>query len=650
MAVSEQAADVLAQVVSRLPRGGEPREGQRKMAEAVEAALSSGRHLIVRAGTGTGKSLGYLVPAICSGKRVVVATATKALQDQLAEKDLPLLAAAMGRPLSYAVLKGRSNYLCRQRIAESGALGAQGQLVTPAGEPSWRARQVRALLEWAETTESGDQSELAEPIDAAVWSSFAMSAEECPGASRCPSGESCFAERARAKATAADVVVTNLHLLGADIAALGAVLDDYDALVVDEAHALEDVITDCLGAVLSPGRIRAAAALANTAVVGGRRRRGASEPTLDDLLQSADALEGALAERGEGRLRHREPELERLLELLGGRIAKLEDRLRQANEASRAKGGNAEVQGMLSRALLVTGRLREDVGDLLARGDDDVCWIAGGARPAIVRAPIDVAPHLAEQLFAKRTVVLTSATIPPGLGARLGAPPGETDEIDVGSPFAYERLGLLYCAAHLPDRRRPESERAVHEEIAALIEAAGGRSLVLFTSRAAMERAAAAMRERLSVPILTQGEGPKGALLSRFGSEEETCLFATMGFWQGVDVAGSSLSCVIIDRIPFPRPDDPLISARRERAGAAAFGVVDLPRAASLLAQGAGRLIRHGEDRGVVAVLDSRLATATYRWDLVRALPPLRRTKVRSEVEAFLRSLRAPTPAGPRHP
>lgn len=641
--MSEQAAEVLARVVSRLPRGGEPRQGQAKMAEAVEAALASGRHLIVRAGTGTGKSLGYLVPAICSGKRVVVATATKALQDQLAGKDLPLLATAVGRTLSFAVLKGRSNYLCRQRIAESGALGAQGQLVAPAGEPSWRARQVRALLEWAGTTKSGDQSELTEPIDAAVWSSFAMSAEECPGASRCPSGESCFAERARAEAAAADVVVTNLHLLGADIAALGAVLDDYDALVVDEAHALEDIVTDCLGAVLSPGRIRAAAALANSAAAGGRRRRGATEPAVDDLLKSADALEAALAARGEARLRRSEPELEELLGLLGGRIAALEDRLRQANEAAKATGGaDAAVQGALSRALLVAGRLREDVGDLLDRGDDDVCWIAGGGRPALVRAPIDVAPYLAEQVFAKRTVVLTSATIPPGLGARLGAPAGETDEIDVGSPFAYERLGLLYCAAHLPDRRRSDSERAVHEEIAALIEAAGGRSLVLFTSRLAMERAAAAMRARLSVPILSQGEGPKGALLARFASKDETCLFATMGFWQGVDVAGSSLSCVIIDRIPFPRPDDPLIAARRERAGTAAFGVVDLPRAASLLAQGAGRLIRHGEDRGVVAVLDSRLATATYRWDLVRALPPLRRTKVRAEAEDFLRALRAP--------
>ncbi|MDA8295862.1 MAG: ATP-dependent DNA helicase [Actinomycetota bacterium] len=642
--MSEPAADVLAQVVSRLPRGGEPREGQTKMAVAVEAALASGRHLIVRAGTGTGKSLGYLVPAICSGKRVVVATATKALQDQLAGKDLPLLATAMGRTLSFAVLKGRSNYLCRQRIAESGALGAQGQLVVPAGEPSWRARQVRVLLEWAEATTSGDQSELTEPIDAAVWSSFAMSAEECPGASRCPSGESCFAERARAEAAAADVVVTNLHLLGADIAALGAVLDDYDALVVDEAHALEDIVTDCLGAVLSPGRIRAAAALANSAAAaGGRRRRGATEPAADDLLKSADALEAALAARGEARLSRTESELEELLGLLGQRIAALEDRLRQANEAAKAAGGgDVAVQGALSRALLVAGRLREDVGELLGRGDNDVCWIAGGGRPALVRAPIDVAPYLAERVFAKRTVVLTSATIPPGLAARLGAPPGETDEIDVGSPFAYERLGLLYCAAHLPDRRRSDSERAVHEEIAALIEAAGGRSLALFTSRVVMERAAAAMRARLSVPILSQGEGPKGSLLARFASEDETCLFATMGFWQGVDVAGSSLSCVIIDRIPFPRPDDPLIAARRERAGTAAFGAVDLPRAASLLAQGAGRLIRHGEDRGVVAVLDSRLATATYRWDLVRALPPLRRTKVRAEAEDFLRALRAP--------
>ena len=232
-----------------------------------------------------------------------------------------------------------------------------------------------------------------------------------------------------------------------------------------------------------------------------------------------------------------------------------------------------------------------------------------------------------------------SATVPPGLAARLGADQARTEELDVGSPFAYQEQALLYCAAHLPDRRRPDAEAAIHDELAALVDAAGGRTLALFTSRAAMERAAEAMRKRLGWPILAQGDASKSALLEEFAAEAGACLFATMGFWQGVDVPGATLALVVIDRIPFPRPDDPLMAARRERAGPSAFRTIDLPRAASLLAQGAGRLVRSAGDRGVVAVLDSRLATASYRWDLVRALPPMRRTKERAEAEAFLRTI-----------
>jgi len=242
-------------------------------------------------------------------------------------------------------------------------------------------------------------------------------------------------------------------------------------------------------------------------------------------------------------------------------------------------------------------------------------------------------------------VILASATVPPGLAERLGAPRGRTEELDVGSPFEYERHALLYCAAHLPDRRSAAAEGAIHDELEALIAAAGGRTLALFTSRRAMESAAEELAARFEasgkeLPILMQGQGARGRLVEEFSARPEVSLFATMGYWKGIDVPGATLSLVVIDRIPFGRPDDPLLVARREHAGPDAFRLVHLPRAAALLAQGAGRLIRTSEDRGVVAVLDSRLATASYRWALVRALPPMRRSKDRSEVEGFLRSLR----------
>jgi ATP-dependent DNA helicase DinG len=270
-------------------------------------------------------------------------------------------------------------------------------------------------------------------------------------------------------------------------------------------------------------------------------------------------------------------------------------------------------------------------------GTDQVAWAEGLPHAPVLKvAPLDIGPMLADALWARTTVVLTSATIPPGIGRRLGVAEGATDELDAGSPFPYATNALLYCASHLPDRRREDAETALHEELESLIEAAGGRTLALFTSWRAMEGAAEALRGRVPFRLMTQSELPKPALVEAFSSDETSCLFATMGFWQGVDVPGPALSLVVIDRIPFPRPDEPLLQARRERFGSAAFREVDLPRAATLLAQGAGRLIRSADDRGVVAVLDARLAKASYRWELVRALPPMTRTRHRADVEGFL--------------
>ena len=629
---SESVEDVLEHVTSGLFGGGESRPGQAKMAGAVAGAIESRRHLAVSAGTGTGKSLAYLVPAVLSGRKVVIATATKALQDQLAAKDVP--AAQNGvRRFSFAVLKGRSNYLCRQRLLESAERGEQGEFAADEGS-SKRAAAAKEIVTWASRTETGDRAELDDEPDPVVWGSYSVSAEECPGVHRCPSGAFCFAELARARAASADVIAVNHHLLGADLAAFGAVLPEHDVLVIDEAHALEDTVTDSLGIALSPGRIRAVAAMARSARASRARR--SLEAAVDAVMEAGTRLEIVLEGRLPGRIVEPvDPEFRSAVELTRGRLEALEGAL-GSRESNASESNDAQPA---IRASLASTRLRVDIDRFLAMSTDDVAWIEESRRRVIRVAPIDVASLLNERLFSTRTVILTSATITPGVGSRLGADPDSIDELNVGSPFDYATHALLYCGAHLPDRRSDQAEAAIHDELAALIEAAGGRTLALFTSHGAMRRAADAMRRRVSYPVFVQGDLAKAALVERFSGELAACLFATMGFWQGIDVPGATLSLVVIDRIPFPRPDDPLIAARRERAGKDAFFAIDLPRAASLLAQGAGRLVRTAADRGVVAVLDPRLANASYRWQLVRALPPMRRTKVRAEAEAFLRAL-----------
>jgi ATP-dependent DNA helicase DinG len=624
--------EVLADVVAALPNGGEVREGQQQMADAVATAIRSRRNLVVRAGTGTGKSLAYLVPALLSDKRVVVATATKALQDQLAGHDLPLIEGHLGRPFTFAVMKGRSNYLCRQRLVEGAELGEQGTLDPQPIASRPRDEQAKAILAWASTTESGDRAELSIEPDERVWAGFSVSADECPGAFRCPSGSTCFAEAARARAASADVVVTNLHLLGAHLASGDAVLPEFDALVIDEAHELEEVLSKSLGASLSPGRLRALAAIARSSIEG--RLPAPLAAAAEQVFDVATRFEDLLATRVGSRLDLTTPdELSEVVALAGSTLSELERALVSVSAST------DEPSTKLARTALSIGRLREQFNSLASLDDGSVAWIEGRPRPSIEIAPIDIAPMLAERVFSKTPVILTSATVPPGLAARLGADEATTDELDVGSPFAFEQHALLYCAAHLPDRRDPAAEEAIHDELAALIEAAGGRTLALFTSRRAMELAVAALRPRLRQPLVVQNEASKAQLIEEFRNSPETCLFATMGFWQGIDVPGATLSLVVIDRIPFGRPDEPLLVARREHAGPDAFRLVDLPRAASLLAQGAGRLIRTADDRGVVAVLDPRLAKASYRWTLVKALPPMRRTKDRSEAEAFLREI-----------
>ena len=626
---TSDAVDVaLATAVGALPGGGEARPGQVEMAEAVAAAVAGQRHLVVRAGTGTGKSLAYLVPVILSGRRVVVATATKALQDQLAGKDLPFLAEHLDVAFDAAVLKGRSNYLCRQRVHEHTA-GADGQLsLTEELLPSTRD-EVKRLARWAERSETGDQAELDWAPSVRAWQAVSVTSEECPGASRCPFGHSCFAEDARARAAAADVVVVNTHLYGMHVASGGAFLPEHDVVVFDEAHQLEDVISDTSGFAIGAGRFTALGRIIGRVV--------ADEDLNTRLSAAGDAIVATLGPHHGRRLPRPLPEP------MADAIVAARGRIDEALTALRGITTDVvDVNQRKIRAQKAAGSLAVQLDSALAFPETAVAWVGGPVdEPRLEVAPIDVGPVLAAHVWDRCTAVLTSATIPANLPARVGLPSEGFEMLDVGSPFDYESNAVLYCATHLPDPRRPQFEAASHEELAALIDAAGGRTLALFTSWRAMNAAVAALRPRLPYRILSQADLPKPALLKAFADDTEACLFATVGLFQGVDVPGATLSLVTIDRLPFPRPDDPLLDARRERAGAAAFREVDLPRAATLLAQAAGRLIRTATDRGVVAVLDPRLAKAGYRWDIVRALPPMHRTRHRAEAEAFLRELRA---------
>lgn len=595
------------------------------MASAVDGAIAHGRHLIVQAGTGTGKTMGYLVPAVLTGKRVVVATATKALQDQLAAKDLPFLEAHLGKPFDWAVLKGRSNYICMQRVREVQSSEA-GQLEIEEFAASTKV-EIKRLCEWSGSTRTGDQADLTwSPADRS-WQAVSVGSDECPGGKRCPMGDVCFAELARARAEVADVVVVNLHLYGLDVASGNMLLPEHDIVVIDEAHQLEDIMSDTVGVQIGPGRFTNLAAVVrrvidDPVIVGGLAEsatvmREALRPFIGERLSTPfpDAVQDALIE-------------------CRGRIEKAQSALRSIDTDV------PEAQQRKLRAQQVATRVQESIDVAVGSRDGYVAFVSGSVdSPRLEIAPLDVGPVLSSGIWAKRTAVLTSATLPATLAHRVGLHDGTYTQIDVGSPFDYGSNALLYCALHLPDPRSADYAAGVHDELAALISAAGGRTLALFTSWKAMDAAAAAVKSRVDVPILTQRDLPKTALVKAFSDDESSCLFATAGFFQGVDIPGRTLSLVTIDRIPFPRPDDPLLSARRELLGAAAFGEIDVPRAAMLLAQATGRLIRNATDRGVVAVFDRRLGKASYRWHVLSALPPMRRTKERSEVEAFLREI-----------
>ncbi|MEM8925180.1 MAG: ATP-dependent DNA helicase [Actinomycetota bacterium] len=616
---------LLGEVTQSLSGGGEVRPGQLAMTERVADAIDDRDTVFIEAGTGTGKSLAYLTPVVASGAKTVVSTATIALQGQLLEHDVPQVARGLGRPVSVALLKGRRNYLCLQRLAELARAKREEQMELLRGKNP--ALYLTDVLEWAQETETGDREELdpAPPPD--VWSAVSVGPDECPGANRCPMGAECYSETARLRAFEADVIITNHHYYGLNLATGGTLLPEHDVVVFDEAHQLVETLGATCGTELSGGRLRTLA------------RRVRALLTDDQLPAHLDRTAIDLDDRlrpFRGRRIDTGPEL--VAALIAARDQG--DRVMSALRKLDASEGT-DVRARIDRTMITATGLLNDIDAVIEAGDTDVLWVDGSeVAPMLRRTPLDVGPVLDEHLWEERAVVLTSATLADGVAAQLGRSDATVERL--GSPFDYEQQGLLYCSPDLPSPRQNTHRAAVQDEIAALATAAGGRTLALFTSYSAMNEAAEALEGRVPGPVLMQGNGSRDALVERLRSEPGAVLCATMSFWQGVDIPGDALTLVTIDRLPFPRPDEPVSQAKRDLAGPAAFRTVDLPRAQTLLAQAAGRLIRRKDDRGVVAVLDPRLATAkNYRWELINALPPMRRTRDRSEVEAFLAAIDA---------
>ncbi|MGJ7440392.1 ATP-dependent DNA helicase [Aquipuribacter sp. MA13-6] len=662
------AVALLAQVVAAT--GGTQRPGQDEMAAAVADAIEDGRHLLVQAGTGTGKSWGYLVPAVAAavrrGRGVVVATSTLALQGQLVRQDLPRLADAVektvGRRPTWQLVKGRNNYVCAHRLA-GGSSAEEDSMSFFEEEATGGARtslelQVARVREWAEGTTSGDRDELVPGVSDRAWRAVSVTARECLGAARCPVAAECFSEQARARAREVDVVVTNHAMLAIDATDNRKTLPQHDVVVVDEAHDLLDRVTAALSREVTAASVRA--------VAGAARRAGCSAADVGDLEHCADSLDVALEDLLPGRLTDgAPPALQDALLLLATASRSALRTLPKDPDAGAAAGVQTARAGLLEHAgvaerlggVPVPSDADEPDGGLDAVDEtaeapigEDVVWVEVDERRGRVlrAAPLNVAGLLRARLFDARTVVATSATLTgPGgfdaLARRLGLGKGGWRGLDVGSPFDYARQAILYVAAHLPAPGRDGHGDPLHDELVALVEAAGGRTLGLFSSRRAAAAAAEVVRARTDLPVLLQGDDVVPTLVKQFAADPRTCLFGTLGLWQGVDVPGPSCSLVVLDRVPFPRPDDPLSQARGEavdRAGGSGFMTVSVAHAATLLAQGAGRLVRNGDDRGVVAVLDPRVATKRYGSALLAALPPFWRTTDREVVLGALRRLR----------
>ncbi len=611
----------------------EHRPGQIDMAVAVAEALADGRHLIVEAGTGTGKTLAYLVPSILSGKRVIISTGTKALQEQLFFKDLPFLQSMFEQPIRACYMKGRQNYLCRQKLYDA----EREPMLTGFDERS----EFQIIRDWEKKTQTGDRAELKEiPEASSTWWKLDARSDNCAG-QKCQQFDRCFITEMHRQALQSDIVVVNHHLFFADLAsrdrAFGSILPDYDAVIFDEAHELEDTAGQYFG--LSLSNLQVHELIKDIAAVS--RRKNFATPELDRaLIQLGDRCDEFFA----------------LFPRDGRQGFRDHKRFLERNEA---------VYGELRLALdTVTGKLElipgavEELLPLVRRGKlllqglrywletpdpTNVYWVEARGRGIYLQAtPIDVSQTLATRLFdTVRTVVLTSATLSVAgefdyLQKRLGVPNARTLLID--SPYDYSSQVLLYVPPHLPDPRQPEFSWRAADVIYAVLEASRGRAFVLFTSYQQMRQVYDMLKIRVDHPMMMQGEAPRTALLDKFRSTPAAVLFGTSSFWQGIDVQGDQLSCVIIDRLPFAVPSDPVIAARTEairQTGGNAFYEYQVPQAALALKQGFGRLIRAASDRGALVLLDNRITKLPYGKVFFDSLPSYRLTSKLEDIQNF---------------
>ena len=630
MNVRSQSGDAAISALHRATssfEGAEERQGQIEMVYNIAKSINAQRSIVVQAGTGTGKSLGYLVPSIIQGKKTVVATATKALQDQLHHSDLPLLQKTLGQDFTWAVVKGRSNYVCVQRVAEYKEQ-PDDLFATPSQQKS--KKELEQLISWSHTTESGDFEELTFSTHENTRKVISVGVDECPGRNKCPSGHKCFAEKARDAANDADVIVVNLHLYGLHLASGGNILPEHEVVIFDEAHQLESVLSDTVGTTISGGRISSAA---------GAMRQVFAEPEITNRLEEqALRLTTILSPLSGERLT--QPVPSHIVELLQAIRLEMMEKIGLLREITT---DNESTQQKIYRAQTQSTRLVESLDLVLGSTTGFVYFVEGNENRALLKvSPLHVGDILREQVWSTHCAVLTSATIPQTMPERVGLDRDAIEVLSVDSPFDYEKNSRLYCSPTFPDRNSSGFTDFVHDELEALITAAGGRTLALFTSNKALHAAIAEMRSRLPMTILTPSEIPRQKLIEDFLADESSCIFASQSFFQGIDLPGRTLSLVVLDKLPFPRPDDPLLEARREAVGRdMAFQAIDLPLAATSLAQAAGRLIRTANDKGVVAVLDRRLATANYWRTLISALPPMARTRNRDEIEQFLRDITA---------
>ncbi len=620
-------------LLSRALDGFEARPSQERLSQAVERTLRDGGVLLAEAGTGTGKTLAYLLPAVELGRRVVVSTGTKNLQEQLITKDIPLLARALGRDLSVAVMKGRGNYLCLLRFRSFSEAGSFKRLD--------EIPLFRAVEAWAPTTATGDRGEVTDlPDSAEFWREISASSENCIGQS-CADFDACWVTEMRRRALEADIVVVNHHLLCADLAvkdgSYGEVIPPYDTLILDEAHLLEDVATQYFGVTVSSHRFE-------DLCRDVERELSAAKIDAPEVLREAEAL------------RHRADRFFRMLAM--GRGQKLTPDWMTSRMAEESDALLMRLQGLKTAILAlperteplnaVAGRahaLADEVGFVLqAEHEGHVYFVETRGRGVFLKAtPIDVSSMLQEQLFDRvRAAVLTSATLAVDGGfeylrSRLGLE--GTEDLLLASPFDFAEQALLYVPRGMPEPRAATFVDRAAEEIVALLEESRGRAFVLFTSHANMNAVAERVAGEIDYPLLIQGEAPKPVLLEAFKRTPGAVLFATSSFWQGVDVVGEQLSCVIIDKLPFASPGDPVVSARIDRLrnrGGNPFGEYQVPVAILSLKQGLGRLIRSRSDRGILAVLDSRLVEKSYGARFLESLPPARLVHDRASLRGFL--------------